>query len=199
MNVTVLLQNSELVLQLSVSASGTVGDLARAIETATGVPVSAQQLQHNGAALQPLSKQLTAAGVSSGDLVLCSTASADGGASRETALRLLADGSAADPEAFQRVLREDPALTAQIDPRLRAQLLGDAATLQSFLRTEHAARSAAGAADAEKARLRDEMHRRAEADPFDAEAQRFIEGAARRCTAARHMPWHRRRRRGWAT
>ena len=105
MDLTVIVSGgSDLVLQLSLQLGATVADLQTLIASRTGLQPGQQQLLFNGQPLQPRHAELRQLGVGTGDLLELEMAGGGGGGGhggQPEAMKTLADGSAANPAAFQ--------------------------------------------------------------------------------------------------
>jgi hypothetical protein len=93
---------------VAIEASATVQQLCEMLSIYSGVDASQQVLMFNGKLLVDRQQKLDAAGIKNDDLIVLTRAAqrpATGAASaaqqQHTAMRLLPDGSAADPVAFQ--------------------------------------------------------------------------------------------------
>lgn len=107
MDLTIAVSGSDLVLQLSLSLGATLAELQTLVASRTGLEPARQQLLFNRQPLQPRHAELRQLGVGNGDLLELEMAggggNGGGGAAGGTpeAMRTLADGSAANPAAFQ--------------------------------------------------------------------------------------------------
>jgi hypothetical protein len=120
---------------VALSADSTVQDLSEQLWALTSVPPPQQALFHNGSVLLA-SKRLSDCGIVDGDLLSMSLRRPAERAQRPVGLqgaafRTLADGSAADPAAFQAALRAEPSSLANVDPQTRIHLLGSLDEMQA--------------------------------------------------------------------
>jgi len=176
MSLSLTLMFGEAILNLSLSSTATLAQLAGLVASRTGVPPAAQALTHDGRLLETGSlagETLAALGVRDGDLLVLAPGEAQSPppgaqAALERALATGPDGAAVDPSAFQAAVRANPGIVP--DPDTRRLLLGSVEEMQRLLRGVHARKAAA----ASEERRRDAL---LAADPFDVEAQRSIEEA----------------------
>ncbi|KAF4349493.1 hypothetical protein CsatB_013261 [Cannabis sativa] len=172
MKITVMTTNDNIVT-LDVDPHETVENVKALLEVETHVPLQQQQLLYNGKEVRN-SDKLSGVGVKDDDLLMMVPNSASGGSAASNELGMNPDGSAANPEAFQRHLRSDSNMMAQLfqtDPDLAQAISGDNVNrLQELLRERHRQRS-------DMKRQQDEELALLYADPFDVEAQKKIEAA----------------------
>ncbi|XP_024018725.1 DNA damage-inducible protein 1 isoform X1 [Morus notabilis] len=172
MKITVMTADEQIV-SLDVDPHETVENVKALLEVETRVPLQQQQLLFNGREIRN-SEKLSAVGVKDDDLVMMVSNAASSGSTND--LGLNPDGSAVNPEAFQRQIRNDSNLLAQLlqnDPELAQAIGGDNLNrLQDLLRERHRQRS-------EYRRQQEEEMALLYADPFDVEAQKKIEAAIR--------------------
>ncbi|OIW09523.1 hypothetical protein TanjilG_13747 [Lupinus angustifolius] len=173
MKITVMTADEQ-IITLDVDSHESVENVKALLEVETSVPLQQQQLLFNGSEVRN-SDKLSAIGVKDDDLLMMVSAAAASSVSTDD-LRVNADGSAANPGAFQQRIRHDSDLMGRLyqnDPELAQAILGnDLNRLQEILRLRH--------------RQRDQFQRQKEeelallyADPFDVEAQKKIEAAIR--------------------
>uniref|UniRef100_A0A803QB83 DNA damage-inducible protein 1 n=1 Tax=Cannabis sativa TaxID=3483 RepID=A0A803QB83_CANSA len=172
MKITVMTTNDNIVT-LDVDPHETVENVKALLEVETHVPLQQQQLLYNGKEVRN-SDKLSGVGVKDDDLLMMVPNSASGGSAASNELGMNPDGSAANPEAFQRHLRSDSNMMAQLfqtDPDLAQAISGDNVNrLQELLRERHRQRS-------DMKHQQDEELALLYADPFDVEAQKKIEAA----------------------
>ncbi|KAF7140442.1 hypothetical protein RHSIM_Rhsim06G0233900 [Rhododendron simsii] len=172
MKITVMTADEQIVT-LDVDRDESVENLKALLEVETQVPLQQQQLLLNGKEIRNAEK-LSAVGVNDGDLVMMVSLATSSVATND--LGFNPDGSAVNPAAFQRQIRQDSNMMArlfQADPELAQVLLGnDLNRLQEVLRQRHHQKSALR-------RQQDEELALLHADPFDVEAQKKIEAAIR--------------------
>ncbi|XP_058219053.1 protein DNA-DAMAGE INDUCIBLE 1 [Rhododendron vialii] len=172
MKITVMTADEQIVT-LDVDRDESVENLKALLEVETQVPLQQQQLLLNGKEIRNAEK-LSAVGVNDGDLVMMVSLATSSAATNE--LGFNPDGSAVNPAAFQRQIRQDSNMMArlfQADPELAQVLLGnDLNRLQEVLRQRHHQKSVLK-------RQQDEERALLYADPFDVEAQKKIEAAIR--------------------
>ncbi|GMN59907.1 hypothetical protein TIFTF001_028992 [Ficus carica] len=170
MKITVMTADEQIV-SLDVDPHETVENVKALLEVE--VPLQQQQLLFNGREIRN-SEKLSAVGVKDDDLVMMVSNAASSGSTND--LGLNPDGSAVNPEAFQRQIRSDSNLLAQLfqnDPELAQAIVGDNVNrLQDLLRERHHQKS-------EYRRQQEEEMALHYADPFDVEAQKKIEAAIR--------------------
>jgi len=163
----------EQIVSLDVDRDESVENLKALLEVETQVPLQQQQLLFNGKEIRNAEK-LSALGVNDGDLVMMVSLATSSASTND--LGFNPDGSAVNPAAFQRQIRQDSNTMAQLfqaDPELAQVLLGnDLNRLQELLRQRHRQKS-------ELRRQQDEEMALLYADPFDVEAQKKIEAAIR--------------------
>lgn len=176
MKITVMTADEQIV-SLDVDSHETVENVKALLEVETRVPLQQQQLLYNGKEIRN-SEKLSAVGVKDDDLLMMvSNAKSGGSGSGSTnALGMNPDGSAVNPEAFQRHIRSDSTLHTQLfqnDPDLAQAIAGeDLNKLQELLRERHRQRS-------DYQRQKEEELALLYADPFDVEAQKKIEASIR--------------------
>ncbi|CAL0335044.1 unnamed protein product [Lupinus luteus] len=174
MKITVMTADEQ-IITLDVDSHESVENVKALLEVETSVPLQQQQLLFNGSEVRN-SDRLSAIGVKDDDLLMMVSAAAAASSGSTDDLRVNADGSAANPGAFQQRIRHDSDLMGRLyqnDPELAQAILGnDLNRLQEILRLRH--------------RQRDQFQRQKEeelallyADPFDVEAQKKIEAAIR--------------------
>ncbi|POO02873.1 Ubiquitin [Trema orientale] len=172
MKITVMMTDEQIVT-LDVDPHESVENVKALLEVETSVPLQQQQLLYNGKEIRN-SEKLSAVGVKDDDLVMMVPNAASGGSTND--LGMNPDGSAANPAAFQRQIRSDSNMMAQLsqnDPELAQAILGDNLNqLQELLRERYRQRSATRRQQEEELAL-------LAADPFDVEAQKKIEAAIR--------------------
>lgn len=172
MKITVMTADEQIV-SLDVDPHETVENVKALLEVETQVPLQQQQLLFNGREIRN-SEKLSAVGVKDDDLVMMVSNAASSGSTND--LGLNPDGSAVKPDAFQRQIRSDSNLLAQLfqnDPELAQAVVGDDVNrLQDLLRERHHQKS-------EYRRQQEEEMALLYADPFDVEAQKKIEAAIR--------------------
>ncbi|XP_062079069.1 protein DNA-DAMAGE INDUCIBLE 1 [Humulus lupulus] len=172
MKITVMSTNDNIVT-LDVDPHETVENVKALLEVETHVPLQQQQLLYNGREIRN-SDKLSGVGVKDDDLLMMVPNAASGGTASSNGLGMNPDGSAANPEAFQRHIRSDSNMMAQLfqsDPDLAQAISGDNINrLQELLRDRHRQRS-------DMRRQQDEELALLYADPFDVEAQKKIEAA----------------------
>ncbi|PON47238.1 Ubiquitin [Parasponia andersonii] len=172
MKITVMTPDEQIVT-LDVDPHESVENVKALLEVETSVPLQQQQLLYNGKEIRN-SEKLSAVGVKDDDLVMMVPNAASGGSTND--LGMNPDGSAANPAAFQRQIRSDSNMMAQLsqnDPELAQAILGDNLNqLQELLRERYRQRSATRRQQEEELALLN-------ADPFDVEAQKKIEAAIR--------------------
>ncbi|KAH7859426.1 hypothetical protein Vadar_001010 [Vaccinium darrowii] len=172
MKITVMTADEQIV-SLDVDRDESVENLKALLEVETQVPLQQQQLLFNGKEIRNAEK-LSALGVNDGDLVMMVSLATSSASTND--LGFNPDGSAVNPAAFQRQIRQDSNTMAQLfqaDPELAQVLLGnDLNRLQELLRQRHRQKS-------ELRRQQDEEMALLYADPFDVEAQKKIEAAIR--------------------
>ncbi|KAI4374831.1 hypothetical protein MLD38_012778 [Melastoma candidum] len=163
----------EQIISLEVDPQESVENVKALLEVETQVPLQQQQLLYNGREVRN-SDRLGAVGIKDEDLLMVVSAAPSSAATND--LGLNPDGSAVNPAALQRQLRQDSNLIAQLfqnDPEFAQAIVGnDLNRLQEILRARHGQRS-------ELRRKQEEELALLYADPFDVEAQRKIEEAIR--------------------
>ncbi|KAK7289664.1 hypothetical protein RIF29_03480 [Crotalaria pallida] len=178
MKITVMTADEQ-IITLDVDPHESVENVKALLEVETSVPLQQQQLLYNGNEVRN-SDKLSALGVKDDDLLMLTAGGGAGGGAASIGstddLRVNADGSAANPGAFQQRIRRDSDLMGRLfqnDPELAQSILGnDLNRLQEILRIRHRQRS-------EFQRQKEEELALLYADPFDVEAQKKIEAAIR--------------------
>ncbi|GMY30783.1 protein DNA-DAMAGE INDUCIBLE 1 [Fagus crenata] len=172
MKITVMTADEQ-IISLDVDPHESVENVKALLEVETSVPLQQQQLLYNGKEMKNIDK-LSALGVKDEDLVMMVSTVASSASTNN--LSFNPDGSAVNPGAFQKHLRSESNVMAQLfqtDPELAQAVLGnDLNRLQDLLRERHRQRS-------DVRRQQEEELALLYADPFDVEAQKKIEAAIR--------------------